>query len=138
MNLEFIGRCEDLMAHAWMVRTFVKHAPEAESFPELMLLPRAVFDAARALETRADDGPGYARMLRKKLGSLKAAAARFAQDAPLASDHTNFKMAVRSMNACVRALEAALAEAESSAGGPANPTPAAGQAGARPSARPPE
>jgi hypothetical protein len=109
MTQNFVNHCEDLMAHAWMVRTFVKHSPEAESFPELMGIARAVFDAARALETRAGDEEGYARMLGKKIGSLRKAAAQFAHDAPMASDHTNFRMAVRSMEACVRGLEAAMA-----------------------------
>ena len=33
---EIVDACQTTMAHAWMVRTFVKHSPEAEDFPELM------------------------------------------------------------------------------------------------------
>lgn len=99
------------MAHAWMVRTFVKHSPEAEDFPELMDVVRAVFDAARALETKVSDPPGYLHMLRKKIGGLRKAAAQFREDAPRASSHTNFQQAVISMEACVRELEAVLAGA---------------------------
>lgn len=103
-----VARCQEIMAHAWMVRTFVKHSPEVEDFPELMDTVRTVFDTARALETRVDDPAGYLHMLRKKIGKLKQASARFQEDAPRASDHTNFRQAVISLEACVRELEAVL------------------------------
>lgn len=96
-----VRRSEELMAHAWMVRAFVKHSAEVEEYPELMEIVRGVFDTARALETRIDDPPRYLQMLRKKVGKLRAAAAQFTHDAPLASDHTNFRQAVISINACV-------------------------------------
>jgi hypothetical protein len=101
---EIVDRCQTIMAHAWMVRTFVKHSDEAEDFPELMNLARAVFDTARALETRVDDPAAYLKMLTKKIGKLRAAAEQFRQDAPNASAHTNFQQAVISMDACVSAL----------------------------------
>jgi hypothetical protein len=97
------------MAHAWMVRTFIKHSPEVESFPELMEIVRNVFDLSRALETRAGDAPGYLQMLKKKIGKLRKAAEKFRHDAPLASTHTNFQQAVVSMDACVAALDEILA-----------------------------
>ena len=105
-----VDRCQTIMAHAWMVRTFVKHSPEVEEFPELMEIVRSVFDTARALEAHVDDPAGYFRMLRKKIGKLRQAADRFRHNAPLASGHTNFKQAVVSVDACVTDLEAALAE----------------------------
>lgn len=101
-------RCQKVMAHAWMVRTFVKHSPEVEEFPELMGIVRGVFDLSRALETRADDSAGFFKMLHKKLDGLKEASAQFAKDAPLASGHTNFQQAVVSIAACVEELEAIL------------------------------
>lgn len=97
------------MAHAWMVRTFVKHSPEVEEFPELMGIVRTVFDTSRALETRIDDPAGYFAMLRKKVGKLRSAAAQFRHDAPLASSHTNFQQAVQSMDACVAEIDEILA-----------------------------
>lgn len=100
------------MAHAWMVRTFVKHSTEVEEFPELMEVVRTVFDTARALETKVNDPPGYLHLLRKKISKLRKAAEQFAHDAPLASDHTNFKQAVVSMNDCVRELEDVLQAVE--------------------------
>jgi hypothetical protein len=107
------------MSHAWMVRTFVKHSEEAESFPELMQVVRTIFDVSRALETRRGDPPGYVRMLQKKLGKLRAAAEQFRHDAPIASSHTNFQQAVRSLDGCIASLEALLARAQTALAQPA-------------------
>lgn len=122
---EIVSECQDVMAHAWMVRTFVKHSEEAEDFPELMNLARTVFDLARALETRTADPAGYLQMLRKKLGKLRRAADEFRANAPKASAHTNFQQAVVSMDACVRRLDELLAAGQSTDGdlsGPAEGT----------------
>lgn len=100
-----VDRCQTILAHAWMVRTFVKHSSEVEDFPELMGIVRNVFDLCRSVESRVEDPPAYIHQLRKKLSKLKAAAAQFEKDAPLASDHTNFRQAVISINGCVRELE---------------------------------
>ena len=97
-------RAQNLLAHAWMVRTFIKHAPETEDFPELMGIVRSVFDTSRALETRINAPAPYFKMLGKKLGKLKAATEQFAQDAPIASTHTNFAQAVISMQTVVQDL----------------------------------
>jgi hypothetical protein len=104
-----VEQCQVVMSHAWMVRTFVKHCEEVENFPELMNLPRTVFDVARALETQVDDPAAYLQMLRKKIGKLRSATEQFAQDAPAASMHTNFQQAVLSMRGCVARLEELLA-----------------------------
>ena len=50
-----VARCQIILAHAWMVRTFVKHSEVVEDFPELMHIVRTVFDTCRALETRKGD-----------------------------------------------------------------------------------
>lgn len=115
---EVVRRCQGLLAHAWMVRTFVKHSPEVESFPELMEIARTVFDVSRALETRIADPEGYLLMLRKKIGKLRQAADRFRHDAPLASAHTNFQQAVVSIDAAVAGLEMALRETMAWSGTP--------------------
>ena len=99
-----------MMAHAWMVRTFVKHSEEVEDFPELMGMVRSVFDTSRALETRLRDPAGYIKMLGKKIGRMRRAAEQFRQDAPLASTHTNFQQAVRSLDLCIDRLENLLSE----------------------------
>lgn len=102
---EVVDRCQVVMAHAWMVRTFIKHSDEIEDFPELMGIVRGVFDTSRALETRLEDPAGYLRMLTKKIGKLRAAAEQFRTDAATASTHTNFQQAVISMDACVAQLD---------------------------------
>lgn len=102
---EIVARCQTVMAHAWMVRTFIKHSDEVDDFPELMGIVRAVFDTSRALETRVEDPPGYLKMLRKKIGKLRKAVEQFREDAPQASTHTNFQQAVISVAACVEDLQ---------------------------------
>lgn len=99
-----VARCQQMLAHAWMVRTFVKHSPEVEEFPELMEIVRSVFDLSRALETQVDDPLAYFKMLHKKLSDLEQASQKFANDAPLASTHTNFQQAVISIATCVADL----------------------------------
>ena len=102
--LDIVRRCDEVLAHAWMVRTFIKHGEEIDDYPELMGIVRSVFDISRALETRQADPIGYVRMLNKKVGKLRKAAELFAVDALKASTHTNFQQAVKSMNVCVREL----------------------------------
>lgn len=85
------------MAHAWMVRTFIKHSDEVEDCPELMGIVRAVFDMSRAIESRIDDPQDYFKFARKKIGKLRQAAEQFRQDAWAASTHTNFQQAVTSI-----------------------------------------
>ena len=111
---EAVERCQTVMAHAWMVRTFIKHCDEVEDFPELMGIVRAVFDTSRALETRLDDPPAYLKMLGKKLGKLRRSVEDFRRDAPLASTHTNFQQAVISIDAAVHELEQIVAETRQS------------------------
>src|SRR5688572_20997119 len=98
---ELVQRAQRVMAHAWMVRTFVKHCEEAEEFPELHQVVRAVFDSSRALETRADDPAGYFRMLQKKIGKLRTSSVQFAADVQRISTHTNFQQSVISLSACI-------------------------------------
>ena len=107
---QLVDRCQLLMAHAWVVRAFVRHSDEVEDFPELGEIGRAVFDLSRALETRVDDPPAYFKMLEKKLGKFRTAIEKFAEDAPKASSHTNFAQCVVSIRGCVTGLAACLDE----------------------------
>lgn len=102
---DIVHRCDEVLAHAWMVRTFIKHGEEIDDYPELMGIVRSVFDISRALETRQADPVGYVRMLNKKVGKLRKASEQFALDALKASTHTNFQQAVKSMTVCVRELQ---------------------------------
>lgn len=100
-----VARCQQVMAHAWMVRTFIKHSDEVEDYPELMNIVRSVFDTARALESRVADPAGYVRMLSKKIGKLRTATRNFREDAIKASTHMNFQQAVTSIEAALWELE---------------------------------
>lgn len=91
-----------------MVRTFVKHSETVEDFPELMQIVRTVFDTSRALESKVGEPIEYLSTLRKKISKLREAAEKFRTDAPVASDHTNFRQAVISMDGCIAELEAIL------------------------------
>ncbi len=102
---DVIRQCDEVLAHAWMVRTFIKHCEEIDDYTELMGIVRAVFDISRALETRLADPVGYLRMLNKKLSKLRQAVEQFAIDALKASTHTNFQQAVKSINVCLRELQ---------------------------------
>ncbi len=108
--LELVARSQIVLAHAWMVRTFVKHSTEVEDFPELMGIVRAVFDLSRAVEPRVGDPVEYFKMLDKKLPELRRAVEKFAIDSPLASTHTNFAQAVISIRASTEDLASLLAE----------------------------
>ena len=106
---EAVAHCQVVFAHAWMVRTFVKHSETVEDFPELMQVVRTVFDTARALEPKVAEPAAYLTTLRKKIGKLRAAADQFRADSPAASDHENFRQAVISLDGCVVELERVLA-----------------------------
>jgi hypothetical protein len=88
-----VVRSQKIMAHAWMIRTFIKHSDEVEDYPELNEMARTIFDVFRAVETQVDDPPSYFRTVRKKLGKLVSAAIQFEKDAWHASTHTNFQQA---------------------------------------------
>jgi hypothetical protein len=106
--VDAVARCQIVFAHAWMVRTFVKHSEIVEDFPELMQIVRTVFDTSRALEPKVDEPLEYLATLRKKISKLRAAAVQFGVDAPHASDHTNFRQAVISINGCIAEFESIL------------------------------
>jgi hypothetical protein len=110
--LQLVDRFQKTMAHAWMVRTFIKHCDEVEDYPELMGIVRSVFDMSRAIESKTEDPPAYFRFARKKIGKLRKAAEQFQQDAWSASTHTNFQQAVRSVLYATEQMEAILAEAD--------------------------
>lgn len=109
--IPLVARFQHAMAHAWMVRTFVKHSDEVEDYPELMEIVRAVFDMSRAIESRAEEPAEYLRFARKKITRLRKAAEQFRQDAWKASTHTNFRQAVISIASAVEQMESILAEA---------------------------
>lgn len=88
-----VVRSQKVMAHGWMIRTFIKHSDEVEDYPELNEMARTIFDVFRAVETQVEDPQSYFRTVRKKLGKLSAAAEQFEKDSWHASTHTNFQQA---------------------------------------------
>jgi hypothetical protein len=102
-----VERLEEVLAHAWMVRTFLKHAEEIEDDLEMLEVHRAIFDYVRAVEPAHERGDlkAYLRRIKGKLPKLRKAAEFFAQEFRRITDHTNFQMASRSLTACVRQIE---------------------------------
>lgn len=107
-----VVRSQKIMAHAWMIRTFIKHSDEVEDYPELNEMARTIFDVFRAVETQVEDPPSYFRTVRKKLGKLAAAATQFEKDAWHASTHTNFQQAAIAAKFLGEQLQELVSEAE--------------------------
>jgi cob(I)alamin adenosyltransferase len=101
------------LAHVWMVRAFLKHSDEAAEDDELAEVHRELYDYMLALggPLKENNAAEYLRMAKKKLSRLKKARESFATIQPEISQHTNFQMAVQSLNAAVaevvRLLESA-------------------------------
>src|SRR5438105_1942002 len=111
---EAVERLNVLLAHAWMVRTFLKHADEIQEDEELLDVPRTLFDAIRMVEPsyQRRDFQEYLRRLKGRLPKLRRAAELFAREFRRVSDHTNFDMAARSLSGCVREMEEVFAAVE--------------------------
>ena len=104
---EAMERLNTVMAHAWMVRNFLKHADEVQDDEEMLEVHRMIFDYIRALEPSylRHDAKEYLHRARGKLSKLQKVAEYFAQDYGRVSSHTNFEMAARSLSGCVKEIE---------------------------------
>jgi len=113
-----------ILAHAWMVRQFLKHADEVQEDEEMLEVHRMIFDYSRAVEPsyQRRDAPEYVRRARGKLSKLRKVAEFFHENYKRVSDHTNFQMAAISLKFVVRQIEEVLTEVQS-------PAPAAPQEG---------
>ncbi len=100
-----------VLAHAWMVRAFLKHAEEIQDDEEMLDVHRMIFDYLRAVEPsyQQQNAREYIRRAKGKLPKLRRAAEFFAREFRRVSDHTNFQMAALSLTACVRQIEEILA-----------------------------
>jgi hypothetical protein len=109
---EAVARLEVILAHLWMVRTFLKHAEEIQEDEELLDVPRTLFDSIRAVEPAKERGDwqDYLRRLQGKLSKIRRVAELFQREYKRASDHTNFQMAAQSLSGCVREMEAIFTE----------------------------
>jgi hypothetical protein len=117
---EAVQRLNSVLAHAWMVRNFLKHADEAQDDEEMLDVHRTIFDFIRAVEPSSQRGDTreYLHRLRGKLPRLRRAAEFFAREYRRVSSHTNFEMAAASLDGCVRHIDEILAQVKTeSAGG---------------------
>jgi hypothetical protein len=102
-----VARCNTILAHAWMVRTFLKHADEIQDDADMLDVPRTLYDSIRAVEPayQRGDHADFLRRLKGKLPKLRRAADHFAAHFREFSPHTNFEMADLSLRGVVRELE---------------------------------
>ncbi len=107
---EAVERINDVLAHAWMVRTFLKHADEIQEDEELLEVHRTIFDCVRAVEPsyQRKEFKEFLRRIKGKLPKLRRVAELFAREFRRVTDHTNFEMAARSLTGCVREIEEVL------------------------------
>jgi hypothetical protein len=108
---EAVASLDNVMAHLWMVRTFLKHAEEIQEDADMLEVPRTIFDYVRSVEPgrERNDTKEYLHRARAKLSKLRRAAECFSAEHRRVSDHTNYQMAAVSLNACVRQIESILA-----------------------------
>ena len=91
------------VTHVWMIRTFLKHADEAEDEEDLRSIVRDLYDfilAVGPLE-EVQDPAVYLKMAKKKLSRIRRATELYEEIQPEVSGHTNFVMAARSLRAAV-------------------------------------
>ena len=127
-----MDRINLILAHAWMVRNFLKHADEVQEDEEMLEVHRMIFDYSRAVEPSLQrrDAAEYLRRARGKLSKLKRSAEFFHENYQRVSSHTNFQMAAISLKFVVGQIEEVLAAV-------ASPLPALepeGRAGEQPEA----
>ena len=104
---EAVERLNVVLAHLWMVRTYLKHADEVVNDEELIEVPRLLYDSIRAVEPALlkGDHATYLRRLKGKLPKLRKGADLFAREYKRVSAHTNFEMASQSFSGAVRQME---------------------------------
>src|SRR5262245_61067166 len=102
-----VEKLNTILAHAWMVRAFLKHADELQDDEEMLEVHRMIFDYVRAVEpsSQRGDAKEYLHRARGKLPKLRRAAEFFANEYRRISDHTNFQMAAQSLTGCVKQIE---------------------------------
>ncbi len=108
---EAMERINTILAHAWMVRNFLKHAEELQDDEEMLEVHRMIFDYIRAVEPsyQGKDAQEYLRRASGKLPKLRRVADLFEREYRRISVHTNFEMAARSLSGCVRQIAEILA-----------------------------
>ncbi len=102
-----VQRLNMVLAHAWMVRTFLKHADEVQENEEMLDVPRTLYDSIRAVEPafQRGDTADFLRRLKGKLPKIRKAAEYFNAHFKEFSPHTNFEMAALSLLGIVKQME---------------------------------
>jgi len=111
---EAMERLNTVLAHAWMVRTFLKHSEEIQNDEEMLEVHRMIFDYCRAVEPAYErkDVKDYLHRIKGKLPKLRKQAEFFAANFRRVTDHTNFQMAALSLTGCVKEIEGLLSAAQ--------------------------
>lgn len=117
---EAVSRLNTILAHAWMIRTFLKHADEIQDSEEMLETPRTLYDSIRSVEPAHERGDhaDYLRRLKGKLPKIRRAADYFSTHFREFSPHTNFEMAALSLQGVVRSLEEIFAAVKTDAVAP--------------------
>lgn len=120
-----VNRLNALLAHAWMIRTFLKHADEIQESEEMLEVPRTLYDSIRAVEPafQRGDSAEYLRRLKGKLPKLKRIAEYFSDHFREFSPHTNFEMAALSLLGVVQQMEEVFAAVKTSSNAESLPAP---------------
>ena len=116
--VEAMERINVVLAHAWMVRTFLKHADEVQEDEGMLDVPRTLYDSIRAVEPafQRGDTAEYLRRLRGKLPKIRRAAEHFRAHFREFSPHTNYEMAALSLLGVVRHMEEIFAQLKADEG----------------------
>ena len=107
-----VQRLNTVLAHAWMIRTFLKHADEVQENEDMLDVPRTLYDSIRAVEPafQRSDTADFLRRLKGKLPKLRRVADYFNTHFREFSPHTNFEMAAISLLGVVRHMEEIFAQ----------------------------
>ena len=118
--VEAVSRLNTVLAHAWMVRTFLKHADEIQDNEDMLDVPRTLYDSIRAVEPAflRGDTTDYLRRLKGKLSKIRKAAEYYNAHFRDVSPHTNYEMAGLSLTGVVKQMEEIFAQLESPPPGP--------------------
>lgn len=107
LAIQLMEQCESEFAHVWMVRTFLKHCPEAEEDEDVAEVHRLLYDVMLALGPSAAESNAelYFRQLGKKLRRLRQANELWQEIQPEVSGHMNYRMAAVSLATAVEKIE---------------------------------
>ena len=113
---EAVLRLNMVHAHAWMIRTFLKHADEVQENEDMLDVPRTLYDSIRAVEPafQRGDTAEFLRRLKGKLPKIRKAAEYFNAHFKEFSPHTNFEMAALSLLGVVKQMEEIFVAVETS------------------------